>query len=89
MEERNRCLSSLDIPVSSAQQQTLSQPKGGWITARELARYKLDLVGVQEVRWDKVGTVRAGIVIFSMKKESKSSLWNRIFFVHYRIVSEL
>jgi len=35
-----------------------------------------------------VGTVRAGIVIFSMKKESKSSLWNRIFFVHHRIVSE-
>ena len=27
---------------------------------RELARYKLDLVGVQEVRWDKGGTVRAG-----------------------------
>ena len=28
--------------------------------AKELARYKLDLVGVQEVRWDKEGTVRAG-----------------------------
>ena len=25
--------------------------------ARELARYKLDVVGVQEVRWDKGGTV--------------------------------
>ena len=24
------------------------------------ARYKLDLVGVQEVRWDKGGTVQAG-----------------------------
>jgi hypothetical protein len=28
--------------------------------ARELARYKLDLVSVQQVRWDKWGTVRAG-----------------------------
>jgi len=28
--------------------------------ARELARYKLDLVGVQEVRWDKGGMIRAG-----------------------------
>ena len=28
--------------------------------AKELARYKLDLVGVQEVRWDIEGTVRAG-----------------------------
>jgi hypothetical protein len=27
--------------------------------ARELARYKLDLVGVQEVRWEKGGTVTA------------------------------
>jgi exonuclease III len=26
---------------------------------RELARYKLDLVGLQEVRWDSGGTVRA------------------------------
>jgi exonuclease III len=28
--------------------------------ARELARYKLDLVGMQEVKWDKGGTLRAG-----------------------------
>ena len=28
--------------------------------ARELARYKLDLVGVQEVRWDKGSTVPTG-----------------------------
>ena len=27
---------------------------------RELERYKLDVVGVQEVKWDKEGTVRAG-----------------------------
>jgi exonuclease III len=29
--------------------------------ARELARYKLDLVDVQEVRWDREGTVRAEV----------------------------
>ena len=28
--------------------------------AVELARYKLDLVGVQEVKWDNEGTVSAG-----------------------------
>jgi len=28
--------------------------------ARELARYQLDVVCVQEVRWDKRGIVRAG-----------------------------
>jgi len=32
--------------------------------ARELAKYKLDLVGVQEVRWDKGDTVRAEDYIF-------------------------
>ena len=36
-----------------------------------LTRYKLDLVGVQEVVWDKVGTVRAGVYIFSKEKERK------------------
>jgi len=40
--------------------------------ASELARYKLDIVGVQEVRWDKESTVRAGgFYIFSMEKETK------------------
>ena len=29
--------------------------------ARELARYKLDLVGVQEVRWEKEGTNSKGL----------------------------
>jgi hypothetical protein len=32
--------------------------------ARELAKYKLDLVGVQKVRWDKEGTVTAGVCTF-------------------------
>jgi hypothetical protein len=39
--------------------------------ARELAKYKLDVVGVQEVRWDKEGTVRAGEYIFSAAKGRK------------------
>jgi hypothetical protein len=35
--------------------------KAGSITAaaRKLARYKLDLVGVPEVRWDKGGHVKS------------------------------
>jgi len=40
---------------------TWSLYRAGSLTAaaRELARYKLDLVGVQEVRWDSEGRVRA------------------------------
>jgi len=47
--------------------------------ARELARYKLDLVGVQEVRWGKGGTVRAGDYTFLWKRKRKSSIGNRNF----------
>ena len=36
--------------------------------ARELARYKLDVVGVQEVRWDKRGSVRAGDCDFFLRE---------------------
>jgi hypothetical protein len=36
---------------------------------RELARYKLDLVVVQEVRWGKGGTARARDYIFLWKTE--------------------
>ena len=39
--------------------------------ARELARYKLELVGVQEVRWDKRGSERARDCIFFFAKEIK------------------
>jgi hypothetical protein len=31
--------------------------------ASELARYKLDLVRVHEVRWDREGTVKAGVYL--------------------------
>jgi len=55
--------------------------------ARELARYKLYIVGVQEVSWDKDSTVWAGDFNFSLwKRKRKSSFGNRNF-VHQRIIS--
>jgi hypothetical protein len=47
--------------------------------ARELARYRLDSVGMQEVRWDKGGTVRAGDYTFFMEKELKIINWEQVF----------
>ena len=55
--------------------------------ARELARYKLDLVGVQEVRWGKGGTVRAGDYNYSYGKGNENHHLGTGFFVHHRIVS--
>ena len=54
--------------------------------ARELASYKLDVVGVQEVRWDKEGTVRAGDYNFFYGKGNENQLGTG-FFVHHRLVS--
>jgi len=57
--------------------------------ARELARYKSDLLGVQEVRWDKGGTVRVRHNDFVYGKGNENNKLGKDLFVHYRTVSQL
>jgi len=45
--------------------------------ARELARHKLDLVGVQNVKWDKGAQYKQKIIIFSVEKETKITNWEQ------------
>jgi len=65
--------------------------RAGSLTAAawELARYKLNLVGEQEVRWDKGVTVRTGDYNFSCGNGHENHQLRPGFFVHHRKVSEL
>ena len=55
--------------------------------AREIAVYKLDLVSVEEVRWDKGGMVRARDYNFFYGKGNENHHLGTGFFVHHSIVS--
>ena len=57
--------------------------RAGSLTAAagELARYKLDLVGVQEVSWDRWGMVRARDYNYSYGKGKENHQLGTEFFV--------
>jgi hypothetical protein len=54
--------------------------------SRELSRYRIDIVGVQVVRWDGSGTVPAREYTFSMERGMRTMNWVQDF-VHKRIIS--
>jgi hypothetical protein len=52
--------------------------------AREIARYKLDLMGAHDVRRENEGTVRAGDYTFFYRKEIKVINWEQVCFLYTR-----
>jgi hypothetical protein len=48
--------------------------------AEEISKYKLNLVGVQEVRWDGGGTEAAGEYTFFMERGMRIMNYMQIFF---------
>ncbi|PNF24380.1 hypothetical protein B7P43_G09657 [Cryptotermes secundus] len=56
--------------------------------AKELSKYKLHLVSIQEVRWDRGGTNPTGEYTFFYGKGNENRLRYSIF-IHKRIISEV
>jgi hypothetical protein len=53
---------------------------GSLITvSKELSKYRLDLVGMQEVIWESGGTEPAGEYIFSMERGIRIMNWIQVF----------
>jgi hypothetical protein len=53
---------------------------------KEMSRYKLDLVGIQEVRWDRGGTKSTGKYTFFYGRGNENHELG-FFFVHERTMS--
>jgi hypothetical protein len=53
----------------------------------EIAKYKLDLVRVQEIRWDRCGTEPACKYAFFYGKGNENHELGTGFFIHKRILS--
>jgi hypothetical protein len=63
--------------------------RAGWLmtVAKELSNYKLELRGVQEVRWDRDVTEPASIYTFFYGEGNENHKLGTGFFVHKRIIS--
>jgi hypothetical protein len=55
--------------------------------AKELAKCKLDLIGVQEVRWEKGGTEPAGNYKFSVGMRIMNERWDFLYMTWNHISS--
>jgi exonuclease III len=57
------------------------------VVAEEISKYKLDLVGVQELRWDGGGTEPVGEYTFLYGKGNENHELGTGFYVHKKIIS--
>jgi exonuclease III len=77
----------MDMRFGAWNVRSLYRPGSLKTVSGELAKYKLDLVGVQEVRWDKSGTEPAGDYTFFYGNGNADHHFGTGFFIHKRIIS--
>jgi hypothetical protein len=66
---------NMDIRFGTGKIRSLYTVGSLMTVSRELSRYRLDLAGVQEVRWEGSGTVPAGEYTFSMERGMRTTNW--------------
>jgi hypothetical protein len=85
--EKRPKLKKMDMTFGTWNVRSMNRARSFRVVGEEISKYKLDLVGVEEVRWDGDGTERADVYTFFYGKGNENPALGTDYFVHKRIIS--